>query len=73
LSASPAIAGTLGLGERNPQRHPVLVEEHHEHAQRMTGDLLRLNADNLADPVGRIHNEIASGEWNFIRGHIRLS
>src|SRR5271169_4406613 len=46
---------------------------HHEHIERMTSDLLRFDSDNLADPMGWVHEEITGGKWNLFRSHIRLS
>src|SRR5258708_16371350 len=45
---------------------------HDEDAERMPSDLLRLDAKDLADPVGRIDNEIACPKDGLVR-HNRLS
>src|SRR5580704_439119 len=73
LAGQPSQAGHLGFAEGHAQGHPVLVEMHHKHAERVTGYLLRLNRDYFADPVGRIHDEITGGKGGFLRIHIRLS
>src|SRR6516164_8019956 len=46
---------------------------HHEDIERMTSDLLRFDSDNLADPMGWVHDEVTGGKWNLFRSHIRLS
>src|SRR6516164_9125432 len=46
---------------------------HHEDIERMTSDLLHFDSDNLADPMGWVHDEVTGGKWNLFRSHIRLS
>src|ERR1700758_2625539 len=48
----------LRLGERHPQCHAIPIEKYHEHAQGMTSDLLRLDANDLADAMAWIDDEI---------------
>src|SRR5205807_280210 len=40
---------------------------------RVTGDLLRLDCNYFADPVGRIDDEITGGKGRLLGIHIRLS
>jgi hypothetical protein len=46
---------------------------HYKDIKGMTSDLLRLDSDNFANPVSRIHNEVTGGEWHLFRIHVRLS
>jgi hypothetical protein len=39
----------------------------HEDAQRKAGDLLRLDAQNLADPMGGVYDKIARTKDGFLR------
>src|SRR5437868_133115 len=66
----PAQPGALGLRERHAQGHPVLVEQHDNNTQAISGDLLRLDGGNLADAMSGIDHEIAVGERNLLGRHI---
>jgi hypothetical protein len=57
-----ASSGVGGLGDRDPQRHAVAVEADHEKFQLVAGDFLFLDAEDLADAVRRIDNEITGIE-----------
>src|SRR6185437_10155776 len=52
--------------------HAILVEMHHEDAERIARDLLGLDAEDLAHAMRGINDEIADGETNLI-GHRLLS
>src|SRR6185437_16629371 len=46
-------------------RHPIFVEMHDENVQRVAGDLLRLDRQNLADAMGGVNHEIPGAEAQF--------
>src|SRR5205814_4047220 len=46
---------------------------HHEHVERVTGDLLSLDPDDLTDAMCGINNKIASCERCLFQSHIHLS
>ena len=73
LTRELAKTGAFRLPQRNAQRHPVLVEGHDEDAQRMAGDLLRLDGGDLAYPMAGIDHQIARREWHIFGRHVRLS
>ena len=56
------------LGDRHPQRHLVLDEADHEQIELDAGDLLRLDADDSADAMGRIDDVLAGLEFGSRRG-----
>jgi hypothetical protein len=45
----------------------------HENAEHIAGDLLGFDADDLADPMSRINDEVTAGKWKLVGIHISLS
>jgi hypothetical protein len=46
---------------------------HNEYVQRVTGDLLGLDPNDLTDAMGRINDKITSCERSLFQSHIHLS